>query len=661
MPPLLLGVGLAFWGWQTGVPLVGLAMALVLEARTLVHSRWDLQRADFNRVSDFSTVLLVLTGVYQFVANDSARAMTGLIQWLPLLLFPVLACQLYSVAGGVETAVFFWSQRTRPDTTTRVDLGPPYFVLSLLSASAANAPRTFYGGLVVLAAWALWSVRGRSPLWRWILAVLVAVGIGWAGHLGLAAAQRVVERRAQALFLSWMRRDPDPSRTATSLGEIGELKLSDRIVMRVERGGGTRVPLLLRQASYNAYHAPAWIAVDGGFTAVLPEADGATWLLRRDATTDARLTISAYLARGRGLLALPSGAARLDDLMVVSLARSRLGAVRVDEGLGLVTFTAEFARHGSDESPPTAGDVRVPPRETEAITQVAAELDLAGRPPAEAIARVRQYFRERFRYTRYLGAARPGRTALEDFLLTTRAGHCEYFATATTLLLRASGVPARYTVGYAVHQWSPVEHRWVVRARDAHAWASAWVGGAWVDVDTTPASWIDEEAEAPSLWGSINDLWEWGSFAFARWRWSERQDRLTGNLGWLLIPLTMLLVWRLWARRRVAAAAPPASAPPPVSRAGDDSEFYAVERRLGELGFARAPDVSLARWLDAILAAAPPALATAPLVELLALHYRHRFDPAGLPAAERRRLSEAAAAWLAAHPPAPASASAAAP
>jgi hypothetical protein len=229
------------------------------------------------------------------------------------------------------------------------------------------------------------------------------------------------------------------------------------------------------------------------------------------------------------------------------------------------------------------------------------------------------------------------------------------------LLLRASGVPARYTVGYAVHQWSPVEHRWVVRARDAHAWASAWVGGAWVDVDTTPASWIDEEAEAPSLWGSINDLWEWGSFAFARWRWSERQDRLTGNLGWLLIPLTMLLVWRLWARRRVAAAAPPASAPPPVSRAGDDSEFYAVERRLGELGFARAPDVSLARWLDAILAAAPPALATAPLVELLALHYRHRFDPAGLPAAERRRLSEAAAAWLAAHPPAPASASAAAP
>src|SRR5204863_8616571 len=108
------------WGWQTGVLPVGLAMALALEARTLVRSRWDLQRADFNRVSDLSTVLLVLMGVYQAVANDSARAVTGIIQWLPLLLFPLVACQLYSTAGRVEVAVFFWSQRTRPDETARV-------------------------------------------------------------------------------------------------------------------------------------------------------------------------------------------------------------------------------------------------------------------------------------------------------------------------------------------------------------------------------------------------------------------------------------------------------------------------------------------------------------------------------------------------------------
>jgi len=659
MPPPLLGAALLFWGWQTGFLLVGLAMALALEARTLVRSRWDLERADFNRVSDLSAVLLVVVGVYQAVANESARAVTSIIQWLPLLVFPLVACQLYSVAGRVEVAVFFWSQRKQPGSTPRVDLAPPYFALCLLAASTANARATFYAGLVALSALALWHARGRAGVLRWGLAVTLAALLGWAGHLGLAEAQRVVERKAQAFFLTWIRRDPDPYRTTTSLGDLGELKLSDRVVMRVEPGPGARIPILLRQASYNAYYAPSWLAIDGGFTAVQPESDGATWLLRREAPIDSRLTVSVYLPRGRGLLALPNGAARLDDLMVVSLARSRLGAVRVDEGLGLVTYTAHFPRRGTDESPPSAGDVRVPPRETAVITRVAGELGLADRPAAEVVARLRAHFLDRFHYTRYLSGVRPGRTAIEEFLLTTHAGHCEYFATATTLLLREAGVPARYAVGYAAHEWSRIEGRWIVRARDAHSWALAWVDGAWVEVDTTPATWIPEEAGPESAWQPVSDLWEWAAFVFSRWRWSERQDRLTGNLGWLLIPLVAILVWRLWARRRVGAAAPGAAAGAAPARAGNDSEFYEVERRLSELGFERAPGEPLARWLAAVAAAAPPAVAPGPLRSLLDLHYRYRFDPAGLATAERQRLRAESEAWLVAHPPAPASARAA--
>jgi transglutaminase-like putative cysteine protease len=45
-------------------------------------------------------------------------------------------------------------------------------------------------------------------------------------------------------------------------------------------------------------------------------------------------------------------------------------------------------------------------------------------------------------------------TPLARFLLRTRSGHCEYFATATVLLLRQLGIPARYAVGYAVHEAS---------------------------------------------------------------------------------------------------------------------------------------------------------------------------------------------------------------
>jgi hypothetical protein len=660
MPRGLLGAALLFWGWQIGFLPVALVLALAVEARAFVRSRWDLTRTDFNRVSDLCAVMLVLVGVYQAFANESARAVTGIIQWLPLVLFPLVACQLYSAAGRVEVAVFFWSQRWTPGLTPQVDLAPAYFGLCLLAASTANARSTFYAGLVALSVGALWHVRARAGVGRWALGLALAVILGWAGHHGLAEAQRVVERRAQALFLSWVRRDPDPYRTTTSLGDVGELKLSDRIVMRVEPAPGVRMPTLLRPASYNVYHAPSWLAVDAGFAAVQSEPDGANWVLRPGAPSDRRLTVSAYLARGRGLLALPNGATRLDELKVVNLAHNRLGAVRVEEGLGLVTFTSHFPRGGSDESPPQPSDVRVPPRETEAVALVASELGLAGRSPREAIALLRAHF-ARFQYTRYLSGARPGRTALEEFLLTRHAGHCEYFATATVLLLREAGVPARYAVGYAAHEWSRVERRWVVRARDAHAWALAWVDGVWIVIDTTPPVWVAEETGPASAWQAVSDLWEWMTFLFSRWRWSERQDRLTGHLGWLLVPLVAILAWRLWARRRVRSLPPVVPASAAARREGVDSDFYRVERRLSELGFARAPAEPLTRWLDAVTAAAPPTVATSALRPLLALHYRYRFDPAGLAAAERRRLRAEVEAWLAAHPPGPASARAAAP
>ncbi|MBT8330725.1 MAG: transglutaminase-like domain-containing protein, partial [Deltaproteobacteria bacterium] len=39
---------------------------------------------------------------------------------------------------------------------------------------------------------------------------------------------------------------------------------------------------------------------------------------------------------------------------------------------------------------------------------------------------------------------------IENFLTRSRSGHCEYFATATVLLLRQAGIPARYARGYSV-------------------------------------------------------------------------------------------------------------------------------------------------------------------------------------------------------------------
>ena len=116
------------------------------------------------------------------------------------------------------------------------------------------------------------------------------------------------------------------------------------------------------------------------------------------------------------------------------------------------------------------------------------------------------------------------------------------------------------------------------------------------------------------------------------------------------MPLIALLAWRLYRRRRVAtggaAVAPIGAASPP--RPGADSAFYLVERRLAQLAFPRTPGESLARWL-ARVESASPVVTTAPLPALLTLHYRYRFDPAGLDAAELADLDAGARAWVAGH------------
>ncbi len=613
-PPLLLGAALLFWGWQTGFLLVALPLAVLIEAARALMWRLELSGTDFHRVTDLSTLLIVVSGVYLFSTTGTARsvggprAMTLLFQWLPLLLFPLVASQVYSTAGRVPLTAFFWGLRRQAarDPAAQpgpVDLGYLYFALCILSASAANR-RTldFYAGLCALAGWALWSRRSRrfSPLW-WAPLLAVAAIVGYGGHIVLHRLQQAVEQTAFEYIFSLIHRDADPFRATTALGHLGSLKFSDRTVLRVERRDGLRVPFLLREASYDVYNS-----------------------------------------RGRGVLALPGGAFEIDRLAVVGVRRNRLGAVTVEEGLGLVTYTALFAPDGPLDGPPIDADLRVPPQEAPVISRIASELNLGVLSPSEKLKIVEAYFRQNFRYSVWKGERPRRQTALEEFFLQSRSGHCEYFATATALLLRAAGVPARYAVGFSVQEWSRLEQQWIVRARHAHSWALAYVDGAWRDVDTTPSIWVDAERDEGSILEPLRDLWSWGEFLFSRWRWSEGQSGVGEYAAWLLIPLVLLLVWRLYSRRRVGRGA--RGTPESLTlapRPGHDSEFYLIERRLDAAGRGRRPSEPASAWIERIHATE--------LRPIVALHYRYRFDPAGLDAPERAALRTSAEAWLHEH------------
>jgi hypothetical protein len=651
---MLLGAALLFWGWQTGFLLLALPLAVLVEAARALTWRLELSATDFHRLTDLCTLLIVVSGVYLFSttgtsrAAEGPRAMTLLFQWLPLLLFPLIASQLYSTAGKVPLTAFFWALRrqaahapaTRPGP---VDLGYLYFALCILSASAANR-RTleFYAGLCALAGWALWPWRSRrySPLW-WVPMLGVAAVAGYGGHVVLHRFQQVVEQTVFDYIFSMVRGDPDPFRATTAIGHLGRLKLSDRTVLRVEPREGLRLPFLLREASYDVYNSPAWLASGAGFNAVQPEADGETWKFAAGRSPAERITVSAYLNRGRGVLSLPGGAFEIDRLAVVGVHRNRLGAVKVEEGLGLVTYTALFAPAGPLDGPPTDADLHIPPREAEIVSRIVPELNLAGASAAEKVSIVAAYFRRNFRYSTWKGERPRKESALEEFLLNSRAGHCEYFATATTLLLRAAGVPARYAVGFSVQEWSRLEQRYIVRARHAHSWTLAYVDGAWRDVDTTPPVWADSEQVEASILEPLHDLWSFAGFLFSRWRWSEDDNGSGRYAAWLLIPLVLLLVWRFYSRRRVGRAAAASRATVAVARPGQDSEFYLIAERLQAAGLGRQTAEPPSAWIERIHATE--------LTPILDLHYRYRFDPAGLDPIERSTLKACAEGWLREH------------
>ena len=100
---------------------------------------------------------------------------------------------------------------------------------------------------------------------------------------------------------------------------------------------------------------------------------------------------------------------------------------------------------------------------------------------------IEQYLMRNFRYVQNGGD--PGNVvSVEDFLLRTRAGQCEYFAAGMVVLMTSLDVPARIAGGYYGGRRNPLTGYYSIRREDAHAWTEVWDGTRWATFDATPVS-----------------------------------------------------------------------------------------------------------------------------------------------------------------------------
>ena len=639
LPPFFSGAILLFWGWQTGLILFALPMACILEGSRYVQTKWDLSSSDFNRITDICTILLAGLAVF-FLTTDAAGVAMNVLKWLPAICFPLFAAQEYSIAGKIDMRALMLLARNKAvaaDNRPRtIEISAPYAALCLLAAGTGNVKDgSFFVGMLLFTAWALWPQRSKrfSPT-LWFLLLALIGGAGFAGQVGLYHLQKVAMKMVSNW---WLAKNSDPFKRSTSMGDIGELKLSDRIVFRVTPEDKPFQPVLLRESSYNLYRGTTWHASPAYFSDVTAEKDQTTWNLQADPGSGKSFTIWSPLKRGTGMLTLPLGAYRLRDLPVTILKKTPLGAVKVEDGPGLIGYQVSYNLGITGDSPPSEKDLIVPPEELPAVQQIMKELQVQSRKPEEIPTVLADFFQNQFNYSLKLRAAEQGSTSLATFLLTSRAGHCEYFASATVLTLRACGIPARYATGWSAHEPSTLGDQIVVRTRHAHAWTLVYMDGVWRNLDTTSSSWIELENAAASDMRFFQDIWSFMIFKFSQWRWGTDEGILKKWWWVLLIPLIIILAKRLQAGRKIQRVQTNTKKKIEQNQQ-EESLFYRIEERLNELGFERNPWEPPLSWIRRMKATSSLNIIPDSIRPCLTLYYQGRFGKNGLTETQQVQL-----------------------
>ena len=178
----------------------------------------------------------------------------------------------------------------------------------------------------------------------------------------------------------------------------------------------------------------------------------------------------------------------------------------------------------------------VPEENREVIKAFCEEAGIGG-STEEIVNQVDLFFEENIPYTIRPGSTPRGEDFINYFLTKGRKGYCSYFASASVLIFRYCGIPARYVEGYAVSYndiadadlvedakysdyyegYSPIGETAVITLEvtdaSAHAWTEIYDDEkGWVVVDTTPPGLLDEdEDDGGNFWDFFQNAFGDGS------------------------------------------------------------------------------------------------------------------------------------------------------
>ncbi len=221
------------------------------------------------------------------------------------------------------------------------------------------------------------------------------------------------------------------------------------------------------------------------------------------------------------------------------------------------------------------------PRVTALARQITAGIGAAGGTDPhtyDKVAAIEGWMAAHIRYTTDIPPLAPGADAVSTFLFGTRLGYCEQISTATVVMLRSLGIPARETVGYVPGPYNPITDLYDVQAEDAHAWVQVWFPGfGWQNFDPT--------AQVPLANPSPGSVL------------ARETGHALARLPWVPIAVVVVLLATGLVLDRRRRRRPPTWAHRLVAD---------LERGGRRLGLHRRPDETLSAWSERLAAADPP-------------------------------------------------------
>ena len=302
---------------------------------------------------------------------------------------------------------------------------------------------------------------------------------------------------------------------SVELGEIGEIKKDSTVVMRVKTGSPVAYPMLRwRGIALTSFDGHRWFSSTGSKEKVYPSTNG--WILinpqnsmESPAFLDLHFTVllqpiaTDSLFAPANLLSVRAnflnGAPGYNSfLRRGNLFRDPTGSifntfrnfVQIEyEGESLLpsvqpAIVRAASMDYSDEMRATY--LQLPHSLDPRIPELARQITRLENNAFDKSVALEYYLQHNFSYTLNL-TGKSGRDPLARFLFETRAGHCEYFASAMAVMLRTLGIPSREVNGFLPGEFNDVGGDYIVRASDAHSWVEAYFpGDGWITFDPTP-------------------------------------------------------------------------------------------------------------------------------------------------------------------------------